>query len=68
MPSEYEVVVDLSSMLSSLLPILIHTFIVVAQCFVAGFFLVHGLVLLSTTDGPSPFFRRFGAVRPGDWS
>ena len=64
MPTEYETVVDASTMVSSLVPVLIHLTMVAAQTLVAGFFLIQGAALLAKPDGRSNLFDRFGALRP----
>jgi len=63
MPTEYETVVDASTLISSLAPVLVHLMIVAAQCFVASFFLIQGAVLLAKPGQGSPFFDRFGSLR-----
>jgi len=63
MPTGYESVVDPSTLISSLVPILIHLTIVVAQTLVAGFFLIHGAALVAKPDDRSALFDRFGALR-----
>jgi len=63
MPTEYEAVVDATTMISSLVPILIHLTMVAAQTFVAGFFLIQGAALLAMPDARSTLFDRFGALR-----
>jgi hypothetical protein len=62
MPTEYETVVDASTLISSLAPVLVHLTIVAAECFVAGFFLIHGAALLANPDRRSAFFDRFGSL------
>jgi hypothetical protein len=63
MPTEYETVVDATTLISSLVPVLIHLTMVAAQTFVAGFFVIQGAALLAKPDERSTLFDRFGALR-----
>jgi hypothetical protein len=63
MPGEYESVVDPTTLISSLAPILVHLTFVVAQIGVAVFFLIHGAALLMRPQDPSARFNRYGSLR-----
>jgi hypothetical protein len=51
MQPEYRTFVDASAMIWSLVPMLIHLAVLVAQCFLAGYLLVQGVNLLVNPDG-----------------
>ena len=64
MQTEYETIMEFGSFVWTGLPILVHLLAMAAQCFVAGFFIIHGLVLLIAPGAETPWLRRLGAVRP----
>ena len=68
MQPEYRTVVDVSAMVSSLVPMLIHLGALAAQCFLAGYLLVQGGAHLVNPAGGSAWLERLGALCPQEMS
>ena len=64
MQPEYETVVDAGSMMVVGIPLLVHGMVVASQFFVAGFWLVHGVIRMLRPDFHSPTLDKLGALSP----
>jgi len=63
MDTEYQTVVEVSSLMTSGLPMLIHTFFVLCEVGVATFVGIQGLGLLIDPNGETPAQMRWGRIQ-----